>query len=825
MIAAMDGLPIDAVLPELLTALERHNRVVLEAPPGAGKSTRVPLALLAADWAAGGRILMLEPRRVAARALAEFLARSRGEEVGATVGYRVRLEQRVGPNTRLEILTEGLLTRRLHQDPGLDGVAAVVFDEFHERHLHGDLALALTLEVQDALRPDLRLVVMSATLDGAALSAWLGAARVQSAGRQFPVQIEYPPDRGGGDPSTRAALAVLEALQRTAGDVLVFLPGKREIEACRRLLETRLDGAVDVLPLHGDLPLADQMRAIRPPADGRRRVVVSSNIAESSLTVPGVRVVVDAGLERVSRFDPGTGMTRLDTVEIAEASATQRAGRAGRLAPGWCLRLWPKERRLERQRRPEIVDADLAGFELDCAAWGSAELRLLDPPPPANRAQARALLRSLGALDAADRITPHGRRLLAWGTHPRWAQLFERCRDGSERALAADLVALLEARDPLRSEAASEADWTLRLETLRRLRAEGRLTGAWRTIDQAARRWAQRLGSALAVDAPDPYGVGRLLARAYPERIAKRDPGRDDRYLLAQGRGAVLDHDSRLRGAPWLAVAELALRAGDARILQAAPLDLEDLRREAPERFTEVVVQEFDADRRAVVAWSERRLEAIVLERRAVDARAAESALLDGLRRLGLGALPWTEALRQWRLRVGFLRRWTDDPGWPELDDAALLATLEDWLGPHLVGLSRLDAITSEKLGAALHERLDHRQRLRLERWAPERLRVPSGLERRIEYTEDAEAVLAVKLQELFGLAATPRLAGGRYALTLHLLSPAGRPIQVTRDLESFWNRTYPEVRKELKGRYPKHPWPEDPWTAPATHRAKPRSR
>ncbi|MFZ5607700.1 MAG: ATP-dependent helicase HrpB [Pseudomonadota bacterium] len=824
--------PISPLLPDILAALAARPRLVLEAPPGAGKTTQVPLALLDAPWLAGRKIVLLEPRRVAARAAAGFMAKQLGETVGQTVGYRIRFENKVGPATRIEVVTEGILTRMLQDDPLLDGVGAVLLDEFHERHLAGDLGLALALDVQASVRSDLRIVVMSATLDGARLAAFLDAPRLSSAGRSFPVEISHVPARRDEALEQQVRRAVEHALTQHPGDVLVFLPGQREIAKVEALL-AQAGLPAEVLPLHGELPVDQQARVLQPAPDGRRRVVLATNVAESSVTLPGVRVVIDSGLARAPRFDPNSGFSRLDVVAIAQASADQRAGRAGRVAAGWAYRLWPASQRLEPQRRPEIAQLDLAPLALELAAWGSSELRFPDPPPPGALAAGRDLLRRLDALEASGGITAQGRRMLALGTHPRLAAMLLAARTAEQLALACDLAALLEARDPLRSRTdALAARW----QALAAFRS-GRLPpeasrSALAAIDAAARQWRRRLRcDALPPAAVPAHALGDLLAHAFPDRIARQHPQDPRRYLLANGRSARLLEDSALYGEPWLVASALRLEPKDALLLRAAPVDEAVLRREFAAHFSEADEVRWDAGRRALVSERIARFDGIVLAANStgrVDPALAARALTDAVRDLGLAVLPWSEPLAQWRIRVQCLRTWLPELGLPDLSDAALLATLEDWLTPAFAGKTRLDALAVEELGEALKGRLAWALRQRIDALAPTRIAVPSGLQRGIAYALEADGtpappVLAVKLQELFGLADTPRIADGRVPLTLHLLSPAGRPLQVTADLRGFWERTYPEVRKEMKGRYPRHPWPDDPWSATATHRAKPR--
>jgi len=837
--------PIAELLPRIRKSLGAHPRLVLEAPPGAGKTTQVPPALLDAEWLAERKIVMLEPRRVAARAAAAFMAAQRGEAVGDTIGYRIRFESKTSARTRIDVVTEGVLTRMLQEDPTLEGIGALLFDEFHERHLAGDLGLALALDVQAGLREDLRIVVMSATLDGLGLARFLDAPRLSSAGRSFPVRIAHLSARRGESLETRSRRAVEHALAQHPGDVLVFLPGQLEISRTQAALEDRGQTALSasattrladeaesqgamIMPLHGDLPIEKQTEALRPDPLGRRRVILATNVAESSVTLPGVRVVVDAGLAREPRYDPNSGFSRLDVVAISQASADQRAGRAGRVDEGWAYRLWPESQRLEPQRRPEIAQVELAGLALELAAWGSDDLRFVDPPPVGALSAARDLLQRLGALDRGRRITPLGRRMLALGTHPRLAAMLVSAQAPVELALACDLAALIEARDPLRSRSDALAERWRALAAFRTgAGAHGANRNALASIDAAAKQWRRRLqlDSAPPTHAP-AHLLGDLLLHAYPDRVANQHPRDPRRYLLSNGRMARLFDDSALHGEPWLVVSDLRHEAKDASILRAAPLDEARLRRDFPQRFCDVDHVRWDAERRALVAVRESRYDGIVLSSRPAgrpDPAQAAQALTDAVRESGLEVLPWTDALTQWRERVRSLREWMPEMELPDLSDAALIGGLERWLLPAFHGKTRLDAVSAEEFASALKSQVERGLSASLDRYAPARIAVPSGMERGIEYQHGRAPVLAVKLQEMFGWADTPRIAAGRVPLTLHLLSPAGRPLQVTQDLKGFWERTYPEVRKEMKGRYPKHPWPDDPWSALATHRAKPR--
>lgn len=843
----MNTLPIDSLLPDLRDALSARHEVVLEAPPGAGKTTRVPLALLDAPWLAGQTILMLEPRRLAARAAAERLASELGERVGETVGYRIRLDSKVGPKTRIEVVTEGILARRLQDDPALDGVGLVIFDEFHERSLDADLALALTLNgramfrAADSGETPLKVLLMSATLEGERLSALLGDAPVlRSEGRMFPVDIRWSaPFQPGEWIEPRVLQTVQQALADEPGSLLVFLPGQAEIRRVAEQLGEALSGRNDILlcPLHGELELSAQRAAIEPAPAGKRKVVLATNIAETSLTIDGVRVVVDAGLARVPRFDPASGMTRLDTQRISRASATQRAGRAGRLQPGACYRLWSQAQheQLSAYSSAEILHADLSGLALQLLRWGVTpqELSWLDVPPPAAYAQALDLLGRLGALDERGALNAHGQAMAELPSHPRIAHLLLRGRALGLGALACDLAALLSERDIVRG---GGADLHSRLTLLS---GESRAARSAQGGVQRARQLAKQFHGLIknrpvtqAVSDPEhPRWLGCLLAFAYPDRIAQQRRAGGADYRLANGRAAQFGEADALMKHEWLVVADLGSRQGqrEERIYLAADLDPALFASELAEQVATLEVLDWDEREGVLRAERQRKVGELVLERQALaalDEAARGRALVGLVRRKGLELLPWTPELRQWQARVALLReldiQQQGQSEWPDLSDTALQASLEQWLTPYLGKVNRLSHFATLDLPSILQTLLPWPLPQRLDELAPRALSVPSGSRIAIDYTENPP-VLAVRLQELFGLAATPRIAGGRLGLKLHLLSPARRPVQVTQDLASFWANTYIDVKKDLNGRYPKHYWPDDPLIAEPTARAKPR--
>jgi len=822
-------LPIDAALPELTAALRANNAAVLVAPPGAGKTTRVPLVLAAEPWAKRsekpGRILVLEPRRLAARAAAERMAHNLGERVGETVGLRVRFGSKVSRRTRIEIVTEGIFTRLILDDPMLEGVAAVLFDEFHERSLDADLGLALARDAQQGLREDLKILVMSATIDGARVAALMGSAVlggapvIESQGKSFAVETRYV-GRDARPIEPQVADTILHAMRAEPGSLLAFLPGAAEIRRAQALLENRInDATTDIVPLYGALGGDEQARAIEPAPPGRRKIVLATSIAETSITIDGVRIVVDSGVARVPRYEPDVGVTRLETVRVSRAAADQRRGRAGRTEPGLCYRLWdePQTAALEPFARPEILAADLSAFALDLAAWGADadKLAFLDPPPNAALAEAKALLTALGAIDADGRITEEGRQLRRLPLPPRLARMVVDAARLGEGMIAAEIAALISERGL----GGDDVDMRERLGALHRDRAP-------RARD--ARAMAQRWAS--VVEAPlrrvkSELSVGALIALAFPERIAKNRGGAAGAFVLANGRGANLDPASPLAREPFLAVAELAGSAAQGRILSAAPITLGEIEARFADRITARQDITFDATSLSLRGRNSRRLGALVLGEQPVPVMPDENTanlLAESIAALGIDRLPWTKALAQWRDRVMFLRQ-SEGASWPDLSDAALAASAEAWLAPALAGKTALAEFTADEFATALGEFLPWPLRRRLDAEAPVYFEAPTGSRVPIDYAGDGGPKIAIRVQELFGLDRHPAIAGGKVPLAIELLSPAQRPVQTTRDLPGFWRGSYAAVRAEMRGRYPKHPWPDDPIAATATRRAKPR--
>ena len=826
------ALPIDAVLGDLAASLRARSNAVLVAPPGAGKTTRVPLALLDEPWTKGGKLILLEPRRLAARGAANRMAQTLGEQVGETVGLRVRLGSKIGPKTRIEVVTEGVFARMILDDPALEGVAAVLFDEFHERSLDADFGLALALDAQGGLREDLRILVMSATLDGARIAKLLGDAPViESEGRAFPIETRYR----SRDPLKRiedqVTETVLLALNEQPGSQLVFLPGQGEIRRVEERLRERLrDPSVEIAPLYGALDQREQDRAVLPTSAGKRKIVLATAIAETSLTIEGVRVVIDSGLARVPVYEPDIGVTRLETRRVSRAAADQRRGRAGRTEPGVCYRLWDEAATgaLEPFARPEILSADLSPLLIDCAAWGVADpttLTFLDPPPAPALKEARSLLAAIGALDADGRITSDGRALQALPLPPRLARMIVAAARFGQAGAAADLAAVLVERG-LGGDAIDLAE---RLERFARER--GGRAGDMRRLAEGWAHAAERHARQDRNSAEAPFSPGLLLAFAYPDRVAKaRSPG-SGQYLLANGRGGALETSQRLAREPHIVVAEMTGAAQQARIMAAAAVTEAEIgvlvaHGLAPYAIVEREETGFDRTSRALRVRAVRRYGALSLAERPLpvaDTVENADALAKGIASLGIGLLPWTRAQNQLRERAAFLRRAEPEQGWPDLSDDGLAQEPELWLAPHIIGRASVGAIQPSDLDSALASLVPWDMKRRLDAEAPTHFTAPTGSSLAVDYAAEAGPTISVRVQELYGLAIHPALAGGRVPLVLELLSPAHRPIQVTRDLPGFWRGSWAAVKSEMKGRYPRHLWPDDPAAAAPTTRAKPR--
>ena len=815
-------LPIDAVLGDLSDRMARSSTAVLVAPPGAGKTTRVPLALLDAAWANNKKIIVLEPRRIAARAAAERMAQTLGQKVGETVGYRVRFGSKISRSTRIEVVTEGIFTRQILDDPELSGVAAVLFDEFHERSLDADLGLALACDAQQGLREDLRILVMSATLDGARVAKLLGDAPViASEGRAFPVDTRYLGRKPDVQIERQMADAIATALRADAGSVLAFLPGAAEIRRTQTFLSERVsDPNTEIVPLFGALDATVQDRAISPPPKGQRKVVLATSIAETSLTIEGVRIVVDSGMARVPRYEPDIGLTRLETIRASRAAVDQRRGRAGRTEPGICYRLWdePQTASLEAYTRPEILSADLSSLVLDLAHWGATDpskLAFLDSPPVPALTEARALLRELNALDDAGRITPEGNSLRALALPPRLARMIvdsHRLGAGEE---AAHIAAVLTERGL----GGDSADLDARLDNFRRDRSQRA-----QSARQLAERWAKQVAASEPFDVDDhSLSTGIMLALAFPDRVA-RNRGNGS-FVLANGRGASIEQTSALAKSPYIAVAELTGTAANGRILLAAPITQTEIEQQFANHIQTDDEVTFDRSAMALRARRRKKLHAITLSEQTLPVSpSAETArvLADGLVAAGIDRLPWSKPLKQWRDRIMFLRAASPDE-WPDLSDNALAETRGEWLVPALFDKTSLAGFSAGDLSDALTALLPWDMRTRLDREAPTHFEAPTGTSLPIDYEAEQGPTIAVRLQELFGLTVHPSIAKGKIPLVLELLSPAHRPVQVTRDLPGFWRGSYAAVRTDLRGRYPRHPWPEDPASAPPTRRVKPR--
>lgn len=833
-------LPIDEILPSIRRALEIYPNALLTASPGAGKTTRVPLALLETSWLSGRNILLLEPRRLAARAAASRMADELNERVGETVGYRMRLDTKVGPKTRIEVVTEGILTRMLHQDPSLEAYGIVLFDEFHERSLQADTGLTLCLEAQRLFRPDLRLLVMSATLDCGSVSDLLGHAPIITCeGRMFPVETRYLDQPLTGPIDHIVAQTIKRSLLQDHGSLLVFLPGIATIRRVERmLLEAELGSSIYIALLHGELPQAMQDAAIRPATPGSRKIVLATSIAETSLTIDGIRVVIDSGWLRLPRFDPRSGLTRLETIRVTKDAADQRRGRAGRLEPGICYRLWTEKEQaaLAAHRPPEILEADLLPLVLDLAQWGAQdpeELSWLTPPPRGGISQSKELLIRLGAFSTDGRLTEHGRQMAALPLHPRLSHMLIQSKPLGLSDLACEVAALLSERDVLQGlRDYQNPDFRVRLDLLHGQYESVGLTVNRATVERVKRTaqlWRRQISGPSGER--NDYGhdpsqaVGVLLALAYPDRIAQRQASEGSRYRLVNGRGARFTGPNSMDGEPFLVVADLDGGTPWARINLAAPITREEV--ESLYRDQLVVEESVTWDDRSgsIRASRRRKLGAVVTNEEAIaqpDEGQLIEAILHGIHQAGLDALPFTKELREWQARVRWVREIADPRSdWPDVTIETLLKTLDTWLSPYLTGITTLDRVKRLDLTPPLHALLTYEQQRRLDQLAPTHFLVPSGSRLRIDYTQREIPVLAVRLQEMFGCQETPRVAGGKIPVMLHLLSPAGRPVQVTQDLAGFWKRGYHEVRKELRGRYPKHHWPENPLNSMPTTKPK----
>ena len=830
-------LPINEIIPALKIKLETEPVIILQAPPGAGKSTVLPLQLLNEKWLVGKKMIVLEPRRLAARSVAARMASLLNEDVGETVGYRIRFENRISKSTRIEVVTEGILTRMLQNDNALDNVGLVIFDEFHERSLNADLALALCCQVQQVLRNDLRILIMSATLDGAKLSSLLNNAPIlTSEGRQYPVSIQYINSDEKVYLHLRMANAIKKALRENKGDILAFLPGAGEIIRTQQLLEEE-PSDVSIQPLYGDLSHQKQQDAILPHPHGKRKVVLATSIAETSLTIEGITVVIDSGYARVPRFDIQTGLTRLETVKVTKDAADQRAGRAGRLSPGNCYRLWSEGSHIHLipTRKPEILEADLSSLMLELGQWGITnmnELLWLTPPPQAAVSQAKELLAQLGALQN-NKITPRGKAMLQLPTHPRIAHMlieagvFQKSKPTENfNSLACDLASVLDERDPLLKD--SGADLSLRIEILRKYRAGERVNADRKVLDRIERlsqSWRRLLKTDADNATPDMFNTGKLLATAYPERIAKRTDKTGSRYRLANGRIAKLNEADALAGEEWLAIAHLDGGTGEGKIFLAAPFDSNDLYELAEERQT----VSWDKQRGMVTGVIEKRVGNLILETKPldkIDDAQRIQVICEFVRENGLKILNWSESQEDLQARVASLQTWRPNEPWPDLSSEHLIETPEEWLAPYLLKISKLTELQKLDFTQILHSLLPWELSQKLDKLAPSKIEVPTGSMIKLNYFKDGSKIeMAVRLQEIFGWFETPAVNEGKNKILLHLLSPGYKPVQITQDLKSFWSKTYFEVRKDLLSRYPKHHWPEDPLTAEAMRGPKKRKK
>ncbi len=805
-------LPVKDIIPDIKKALVKENTLIISAPPGAGKSTLLPLTLFEEPSLKGKKILMLEPRRLAAKTIASRMADLLGETVGKTIGYRVRFESKVGPETKIEVLTEGILTRMLHSDNELSDVGMIIFDEFHERSIHADVALALSRESQEVLRPDLRIVIMSATLDMPKLSELLNAPVLESKGKQYPVEIKYTGAQDMFMMPELAAKTVQTATKEQKGDILVFLPGQGEIKKCEEILRKQLSD-FSICPLFGQLPQNKQYRAIMPDKNGRRKVVLATSIAETSLTIEGITVVVDCGYSRVSKFDPNSGLNRLETVLITKDAADQRAGRAGRLMPGVCYRMWSKatDLRLQAHRDPEIIDTDLAPLVLDLAQWGitnANQLTWLTPPPAGHLSQASEVLHELEALEDKQ-ITSHGKEIHQLPCHPRIAHMLLKANEIDLANLATDIAATIEEKDPLPKDAG--IDINLRIEALRRYRTNGNAGGKFGRIEKIASQYRRLFNTAPENSVFDSYETGLLLAYAYPERIASSRPGNNAQFQLANGRLAMAGHKDDLAHEPWLAVAHIDARDGMGKIFMAAPLNPKDL---AP-MVREKEVINWDTRKGGLIATNDLRIGSIILRSKPLqspDEGKLSMAIIGAVKQEGEQLLDFSEAVFQWQSRVISLKKWNPEQNWPDVDTSNLLSTSEKWLLPYLNNVKTPEQLKKLDLVQILHHYLPYELQEQLDRLAPEKIEVPTGSKIQLKYQSDGSPPkLAVRLQEVFGMLNTPTVNNDKQHVMMHLLSPGFKLVQITKDLNSFWKDAYFEVRKDLRGRYPKHEWPENP--------------
>ncbi|PRZ01461.1 ATP-dependent helicase HrpB [Marinilabilia salmonicolor] len=816
------NLPVKEVVPEIQKLLQKRNSLIVSAPPGAGKSTLLPLVLMHESWLQEKKIIMLEPRRLAARTIAMRMASMLGEEVGQTVGYRIRFDNKISKSTRIEVVTEGILTRMLQTDNALENTGMVIFDEFHERSIFADIALVLTRQSQEVLRPDLRLMVMSATLNLPHLSEMLGAPVVESRGRQYPVEITHTGNRDMMVIAENVAAIVSQAAKNDKGDILAFLPGEGEIRKCEEILKKSLDN-ISIHPLYGQLPPKAQLAAILPNAQGKRKVVLTTSIAETSLTIEGVSIVVDSGYGRTLQFDPGTGLSRLTTIEITLDAANQRAGRAGRLGPGKCYRLWTlaDEHRMEEHRVPEIETSDLASMVLDLAVWGITDVYSLNWPTPPPKSHVDEALETLHQLEALEnhKITSHGKEMATLPCHPRIAHMLLMANTSGHLSLAADLAAILEERDPMSRE--TGIDINLRVEELRRQRREKRNNKRWNQIIKVAESYLRMFDRQPENDPFDPFDTGLLLVHAYPERIASARPGNEARFQLSNGSYALASHKDDLAHEPWLSVAHMDARQGMGKIFLAAPLNPADLKTLI--KTSETIT--WDTRKGGLLATRDLRIGSLVLQSKPLnnpDPEEVMNAICEAIAKEGQNLLNFNDDVAHWQNRIISLSKWRPEENWPDVTTSALLRTCKEWLSPYLNNIRRNEDLKKIDLLNALHYHLSPEKQSALDRLVPQRIKVPSGSFIKISYQPDGSApILAVRLQEMFGMADTPAVNDGKTPVLLHLLSPGFKPVQVTSDLRSFWNNTYYEVKKELKNRYPKHVWPEDPWKEEAIRGTK----